>query len=47
MEHYRQHREHRLDEHAIFPRAALTEFEVSGIPLGGMDTGITHVVCQN
>src|SRR5438445_11457929 len=31
-----QHREHRLDEHTVLPRAALTQFEVGWIPLGGM-----------
>ena len=32
-----QHREHRLDEHPVLPRAALTQFEVGWIPLGGME----------
>src|SRR5215467_8869040 len=31
MENERQHREHRLDEHPVFPLAALTQFEVSGV----------------
>src|SRR5712691_417660 len=42
MEYHRQHREHRLDEHAILPLAALTQFEVGWIPLGGMETGIAQ-----
>src|SRR4029450_12685281 len=33
-----QHREHRLHQHPVFPLAALTQFEVAGIPLRGMDT---------
>src|SRR5205823_11698748 len=39
MEHHRQHCKHRLDEHAIFPRAARTQCEVGWSPLGGMETG--------
>src|SRR5437899_4186437 len=38
----RQHREHRLDEHAVLPRATLTQFEVGRIPLGGMESGIAQ-----
>src|SRR5262245_9974111 len=37
-----QHREHRLDEHPVLPLAARTEFEVGGIPLGGMEGHITQ-----
>ena len=37
----RQHREHRLDEQTVLPLAALTQFEVGGIPLRGMEGGIT------
>src|SRR4029453_11165867 len=37
-----QHREHRLDEHTVLPRAALTQFEVGWIPLGSMDGRITE-----
>src|SRR6266702_7432495 len=37
----RQHGEHRLDEHTVFPLAALTQFAVGWIPLGGMEGGIT------
>src|SRR5437667_7799785 len=33
----RQHREHRLDEHTVLPRAALAQFEVGRIALGGME----------
>ncbi len=35
-----QHREHRLHEHAVLPRAALTQFEIAGIALGGMEAGV-------
>src|SRR5499426_2420476 len=42
MADQRQHGEDRLDEHAVLPRAALTEFEVGGVALGGMETGITQ-----
>src|SRR4029434_446114 len=38
----RQHREHRLHQHTVFPRAALTQFEIRGIPLRGMEAGITQ-----
>jgi hypothetical protein len=38
----RQHREHRLHQHAVLPRAARTHFEISGIALGGMEAGITQ-----
>src|SRR5712664_702841 len=38
----RQHRQHRLHEQAVLPRAALTQFEVAGIPLGSMKGGITQ-----
>ena len=38
----RQHREHRLDEHTVLPLAALTQFEVRRVPLGGMEGGITQ-----
>src|SRR5467141_1841937 len=38
----RQHRQDRLHQHAIFPRAPLTEFQVGGIALRGMEGGITQ-----
>ena len=38
----RQHREHRLHEHTVLPRAALTQFEVAGIPLRRMEGRITQ-----
>src|SRR5215470_14623086 len=38
----RQHREHRLYQHPVFPRAALTQFEVAGIPLRGMEAGVAQ-----
>jgi hypothetical protein len=37
-----QHGEHRLHQHAILPLPARTEFEVGGITLGGMETGIAQ-----
>ena len=37
-----QHREHGLHQHAVIPRAALTEFEGAGIPLRGMEGGIAQ-----
>ena len=42
MADQRQHGEDRLDEHAVLPLPALTEFEVGGVALGGMETGITQ-----
>src|SRR6266567_1372949 len=38
----RQHREHRLHQHAVLPRAALTQFEIARIALRGMETGVTQ-----
>src|SRR5215510_5871483 len=38
----RQHGEHRLDQHTVLPLAALTQFEVGGIALGGMEAGVTQ-----
>ena len=38
----RQHREHRLHQHAVLPLAARTPFEIGGIALGGMEAGITQ-----
>ena len=40
MADQRQHREHRLDQHAVLPRATLTHFEIARIPLRGMETGV-------
>src|SRR5215813_8888546 len=37
-----QHREHRLHEHTILPRAPLTQFEVGRIALRRMEGGITQ-----
>ena len=42
MADQRQHREHRLDEHPILPLAALTQFQVAGIPLRGMEAGVAQ-----
>jgi hypothetical protein len=36
----RQHGADRLDEQTVLPLAALTQFEVGRIPLGGMESGI-------
>src|SRR6266403_3570676 len=33
----RQHGEHRLHQHPVLPLAALTPFQVAGIPLRGME----------
>src|SRR2546423_13256160 len=38
----RQHGEHCLHKHAVLPLTALTQFEVGGIALGGMEAGITQ-----
>src|SRR5713226_7735049 len=42
MADHGQHGEHRLHQHAVLPRAALTQFEVAGIPLRGMESRITQ-----
>src|SRR5262249_29725354 len=42
MTNEREHREHRLHQHTVLPRAALTQFEVAGIPLRGMASGIAQ-----
>ena len=42
MPDQRPHREHRLDQHTVIPRAALAEFEVRGIALRGMEGRITQ-----
>ena len=38
----RQHREHRLDEHPVRPRAALTQCEVGGVAFRGMKAGVAQ-----
>src|SRR6266446_8076034 len=38
----REHREHRFYQHTVLPLAALTQFEVGRIPLGGMEGGIAQ-----
>src|ERR687888_1882740 len=38
----RQHREHRFHEHPVLPLPALTQFEIGGIALRGMEAGITQ-----
>ena len=38
----RQHREYRLHEHPVLPLPALTQFEIRGIALRGMEAGITQ-----
>ena len=42
MANEREHREHRLHQHAILPLAALTQFEIARIALGSMEAGITQ-----
>src|SRR5436305_1587816 len=42
MANKREHREHRLHQHAVLPRAALTQFEVGRIALRGMEAGVTQ-----
>src|SRR6266487_2062631 len=42
MADHGQHGEHRLNKHAVLPFAALTEFEVTGIPLRRMEGGIAQ-----
>ena len=37
-----QHGEHRLHEHPVLPRAALTQFQVGGIAFRGMQSRITQ-----
>src|SRR5262249_57713797 len=37
-----QHREDRLHEHPVLPLPALTQFEIRGIALRGMEAGITQ-----
>src|SRR5262245_18218027 len=34
----RQHRQHRLHQHAVLPLPALTEFEVGGVTLSGLES---------
>jgi hypothetical protein len=40
--HDGQHREHRFHQHALLPLPPRTHFEVAGIPLRGMEGGITQ-----
>src|SRR4030095_15343125 len=42
MTHEREHREHRLYQHPVLPLPALTQFQVAGIPLGGMEAGVAQ-----
>src|SRR5215510_3223069 len=42
MTHEREHREHRLHQHTVLPLAALTQFEVAGIALRGMEAGVAQ-----
>src|SRR6266849_1472768 len=42
MTYPRQHRQDRLHQHSRIPEAAVTELEVGGIPLLGMESGITQ-----
>src|SRR6516165_8684508 len=38
----RQHREHRLHQHPVLPRAALTQFQVGGVAFRGMKAGVAQ-----
>src|SRR5215813_9430816 len=42
MADQRQHREHRLHQHTVLPFTTLTQFEVGGIALRGMEAGVTQ-----
>jgi hypothetical protein len=42
MADQRQHGEHRLDEHAVLPLTALTQFQVAGIPRRRMEAGVAQ-----
>src|SRR6266568_67962 len=42
MTNEREHREHCLHQHTVFPRAALTQFQVARITRRGMEASITQ-----
>src|SRR5712671_1901413 len=42
MANERQHREYRFYQQAVLPLAPLTEFEVGGIALRGIEAGVTQ-----
>src|SRR6266446_9367425 len=42
MADQRQHRERRLDQHAVLPFTTLTQFEIARIPLRGMEAGVAQ-----
>ena len=42
MAHKRQHREDCLDEHPVLPFAALTQFQVGGVAVRGMEARVTQ-----
>jgi len=42
MADHGQHGDHRLHEHALLPLAPLTQFQVAGIPLRGVEASITQ-----
>jgi len=42
MTNKREHRQHRLHQHPVLPLPALTQFQVAGIPLRGMEAGVTQ-----
>src|SRR5438094_7918667 len=42
MTNEREHREHCLHQHTVFPLAALTQFQVAGIPIRGMEAGVAQ-----
>ena len=37
-----EHGEYRFHQHPVFPLAALTQLEIAGIALGGMESGVTQ-----
>ena len=46
MADQRQHREHRLHQHPVLPLAPLTQFQVAGIPLRGMEAGVAQSLSE-
>ena len=42
MTDQRQHGKHRLHQHLVLPLPALTQFQVAGIPLRGMEAGVAQ-----
>ena len=42
MANERQHGEDRFHQHAVLPLPTLTQFEIGGIALGGMEAGVAE-----